>query len=723
MQRSSIYTFAQLDRLLDPRSVAIVGVSENPASFGARTLAALDAYDGEIHPVNAKYGQVAGRACHASLRALPAPPDCVVAAVPRQAVHEVVAEAVAVGAGGVVVYASGFAETGLQEREELQRSLTELVQGTGTRLLGPNCLGLLAGHSALQATFTHVPHPPRPARAPGIGLVSQSGALGMALLQAAARGVEFSHMIAPGNACDVDVADLIGYLAEDEHCAVIACVFEGTSSPARLLQAGELARRRRKPVLVCKIASGEEGAAAAMSHTGSVAGSDAAWQALFERAGFIVVDHFDALVETASFFRKAPAWRGSGAAVISPSGGAGILCADAAERCGVPLPQPSAAATALLRSVVPEFGAARNPCDVTAQVINDAGSLARCAAALLGDEGVGALVVPHITAYPEATQRTLAIGQVARDAGAAYCVVWMSEWLEGPGAEDMERDPTAAVFRSPERCFAALAAWNRFQSAGAAMDGVEPAGGLPGGESTAAARAALADTPPGTVLSERPAKRLLAMHGIAVVPERLARSAAEAADAADALGYPVVLKVESAAIPHKTEAGVVRLNLADAAAVEAAYEDVMARALRHAEPGRIDGVLVQPMVRGGVEILVGGRVDPDFGPMVVVGLGGVFVELLRDTVSALAPISPAMARGLLERLRGRRLLDGFRGSAPVNVDRLAETIAAVSRFLASHADLLDELDINPLICEGDRVVAVDALIVRNRNHHPNEETP
>lgn len=716
MQRSSLYTRAQLDRLLDPKSVAIVGVSENPASFGARTLAALEAYEGEILPVNAKYDRVAGRTCHASLRALDAPPDCVVAAVPRQAVHEVVADAVAVGAGGVVVYASGFAETGLADREELQRSLAALVRGTGTRLLGPNCLGVLAGHSALQATFTHVPHPPRPARTPGIGLVSQSGALGMALLQAAARGVEFSHMIAPGNACDVDVADLIGYLAEDPHCAVVACVFEGTSSPARLLKAGEVARRRGKPVLVCKIASGEEGAAAAMSHTGSVAGSDAAWQALFERAGFVVVDHFDALVETASFFRKAPGYRASGAAVISPSGGAGILCADAAERCGVPLPQPSEQATGLLRAVVPEFGSARNPCDVTAQVINDAGSLARCAQALLGDAGVGALVVPHITAYPEATRRTLAIGQVARDAGAAYCVVWMSEWLEGPGAADMERDPTAAVFRSPDRCFAALAAWSRFHAAGGAAD--VPA--VPQ-EQAGASRAALADMPAGAVLSERSAKRLLAMHGIAVVPERLARSADQAVDAATALGYPVVLKVESGDIAHKTEAGVVRLNLADAAAVHSAYEAVMAQALRHAAADRIEGVLVQPMVRGGIEVLVGGRVDPDFGPMVVVGLGGIFVELLRDTVSALAPIDARAARGLLDRLRGRRLLDGFRGSAPVDLDRLAETVAAVSRFLAAHADLIDELDVNPLICEASRIVAVDALIVRSQHNHPRRQ--
>jgi len=711
-KRNEIYTHTALRCLLHPSAVAVVGASGNVDSFGARTLANLVSYTGTIYPVNPKYSSLAGHRCFPSLSALPVVPDCVIAAVPRDAVEPLVTEAVAVGAGGVVIYASGFAELGGQQASD-QLRIVQSAADSNTRILGPNCVGMMNGKLSLIATFAWIEKPPQPEDSPGIGLVSQSGALGMALLQARARGVPFSHMIAPGNSSDVDVADLIAYLAEDDACSVIACVFEGISSPTMLLQAAEVAHRNRKPVLVCKIATGQEGAHAAISHTGSLAGSQAIYDALFRRCGFIAVDNFEALVEVASFFHKAPPWKGAGAAIISPSGGGGILCADWAERAGVPLPQPSEAVCKTLQSIVPSFGAARNPCDVTAEVLNNPNALYECAEAMLSDQDVGALVMPHISAYPAATARTLAVAAAAHAAGAAYCVVWMSEWLEGPGACEIEAHETVSLFRSAQRCFQTLAAWRQWhEQLSTTVPPVKTPAAL---ARVHAVRLGLCGTPPGTIMTERPAKALLRHYGIQAVPDQLVCTAQAAVEAATAIGFPVVIKVASPAIPHKTEAAVVRLALESADAVTTAYNDVMANALNHADAADIEGVLVQPMLPAGVEVLIGGRVDPHFGPLVVVGLGGIFVELLDDALTAIAPVTEGEALKMLNRLKGRKLFNGFRGQASVDLWALANTVSAVSRMIVDNADLIAEIDVNPLICNGDRIVAVDALIVRSQN--------
>ncbi|MEO9229081.1 MAG: acetate--CoA ligase family protein [Devosia sp.] len=705
---------ASLQRMLAPQSVALVGASQNPASFATRTLQNLAHFTGTIYLVNAKYESIGQARCYPNLASLPEVPDCVIAAIPRDGTEAVVAEAVRVGSGGVLLYASGYSETGLDERTEQQIALVNQVTGTGTRLLGPNCMGLINAQSGFAGTFAHVPERISRRDGRGIGLVSQSGALGVALVQAVQRGVSFSHMLACGNSCDVDVADLIAYLAEDPACGVIACVFEGTNAPQRLLQAAAVARKNGKPVVVCKIASGEEGAAAAMSHTGSLAGSSAGYQALFHRAGFVLVEDFEALVETAGFFAKAPPWRAAGAAILSPSGGGAILCADWAEKAGVPMPQPGEAASAALRTVVPEFGSARNPCDVTAQVINDPVSLQKCAQIFCEEPAIGALVMPHITAYAAATNRTLALAAVVREAGVPLCVVWMSEWLEGPGAIELEASESVCLFRSARRAFATLAAWNAWSTGQQEL--AEPHTGRRASPPHARSRAAeqLAVLHDRTALTEREAKQVLSTYGVAVASDTVVQSEEDAVQAARKVGYPVVLKVESADIAHKTEAGVVKLSLASDDAVRAAYTQILANAAQAVPGATLQGVLVQPMLPPGLEMLVGGRIDPLFGPMVVVGFGGVLVELLKDSAAALAPVSPVHAKRMLVSLRGASLLSGYRGSEAVDIDVLAIAIARISELISDHASVLSEIDVNPLICAGQRVVAVDGLIIGRR---------
>ncbi len=694
------YTRAELARLIAPRSVAVVGASPRAGSFGMRTLENLAHYGGAVYPVNAKYERIGERACYASLAALPQPPDCVVLVVPREAAEAALEEAAAARAGSAIVYASGYGEMAREDAARAQRRLGGIARAAKMPMLGPNCMGLV--NHALGAGLSFIPEYARaPRQAGSIAVVSQSGALGYSLAQAWDRGLGIRYFFSVGNCADIDVGDLIAAMAEDPDCKAIACLFEGAASAARMLEAGERARRADKPVIVCKLGTSEDGAAAARSHTGSLAGSAVAWRALFERAGFVPVEDYDALLEYARFFAAAGKPLARGVAVISSSGGAGVMAADKAAQHGVPMPQPLETTGAALRALVPEFGAARNPCDPTGQVLNNPDSFGQCCRALLADPQYGALVVPSTVAVVETVKdRVPAMAALAREQPKPVAQVWLSEWLQGPGSGEYEKDERIPLFRSMQRCFGAIAAWHAL-----ADRKIEAAPRLSPPGAAQAARQVLAAA--GNALSERESKRVLAAYGVSVVAERLARSADEAAAAARALGYPVAMKAESPSILHKTELGVVRLGVADEADLRRAYAEIAAGARGH----ELRGVLVQPMVPG-VEVIVGARVDPAVGPLVLVGSGGVLVEMVQDSVAALAPVSQAQALAMLKRLKGYRLLSGFRGSAPVNLEALADAIARVSELAADLAGEFEELDVNPLRCGAQRVVAVDALLTR-----------
>ncbi|MBN8751529.1 ATP-grasp domain protein [Xylophilus ampelinus] len=709
-QARGVYTHDELVRMFDPKSVAIVGASANPASFGARTLASLSKFSGSIFLVNGKYEELEGRRCYKSLCAIGEVPDCVVAAIPREAVEDLVRESVQLGVGGLVIFASGFGESGDPQWEAAQRRIVELTRNSKTRLLGPNCLGVVNGLTGFHAVFANAPTKPIHPGGRKIGLISQSGALGMGLAQACERGVSFSHVFTLGNACDVDVADQISYLSGDPGCDVIACVFEGTEAPQRLLEAGRLAKDAKKPVVIFKLATGESGAEAAKSHTGALAGSSAAYDAFFERAGFVTVSEFEELLETAAFFAKAPRPKAAGVAVLTPSGGAGILAADQAELHGVPMPQPGPDLQQLLAKHIPSFGAARNPCDVTAQILNNPVSFPACAEGFLSQPDIGAIAVPNGYAHEAGSQRIIAIGPLARDVGKIVCAYWLTGWLEGPGAFDLETDPNVALFRTTARCFRTLASWHKWW---AGLDLAIEHGSRLTATGVADSVADMLDRAQGVrTLAESQSKEVLSAYGVPVVSERLVQSAEAALTVARGIGFPVVIKVESPDLPHKTEAGVVRLNIRDEEELAAAYIEVMGNAAKVEPPPRINGVLVQPMVTAGVEIMVGGRVDPLFGPLIVVGMGGVMVELLRDTVVQQAPVYAAGAARMLRRLQGYRLLQGFRGAAAVDEAALCKVIQRVSEMIADQRSRVEEVDVNPLICSAERILAVDALVVK-----------
>jgi acyl-CoA synthetase (NDP forming) len=711
-KRTTVYRHAELRRLLHPQSVAVIGASARAGSFGERVLLNQENYSGRTYPVNARYDRIGDAVCYPSVAALPEVPDCAVITAARDAVEEIVLDCVKAGVGGVIIFASGYSEMGRPDRIEAQERLAAIARESGVRIVGPNCIGVVNAVLDSRITFMNITPIPPP-RPHAVGIISQSGALGMALAQAVVRGASFSHVMTSGNSCDVDMADFVSYLADDPACTAIACVFEGMASPERLLLAAEYAWQKDKPLIVYKMATGEEGAAAAMSHTGSLAGSHAAYRAVFQRAGAVLVENFESLVETASFFAKAPPPQAKGAAIVSASGGGAIMAADRAEQHGVPLPQPGDALREILTTRIPDFGAARNPCDVTGQILNDPESLNVCAGAFLADPQYATLVVPMTYGYAASAQRIPVYDRLARENGKMVCIAWQAEWLEGPGVKEAEGSDHVALFRSMSALFAALAAWTWRAERRAAEHETIPS--TP--EGTRRAARALIDEAGGRMLTEREAKAVLALYGVPVVGERLTSGPEDAVNAAAALGYPVVLKVESPDLPHKTEAGVIRLNLRNADDVRAAYDAVMANAAAVSPPPRINGVLVQPMVPQGVEMVVGARIDPLFGPLVVVGLGGILVELLKDTALAPAPVTHRDALALLGQLKGERLLRGFRGMEPVDLDRLADVICRVSRFAADHRDAIAELDLNPLICAGSRITAVDALIAPATERH------
>jgi acyl-CoA synthetase (NDP forming) len=709
--RRDVYGHEALKRLIDPQSLAIVGLSRNEASFGARTARNTAFFTGRRYGVNPKADELYGIPCYGAISALPEVVDCVVLAVPLEAVEALVEECAAAGIGGCIIYASGFAETGRPERIALQARLTAIARASALRIVGPNCIGLINNVSQAGMSFSSS-YGVRLPRTGTIGIASQSGGLGQSIAQAAERGGAYSHFMAAGNSCDVDVADYVGYLAGDPACKVITCVAEGLADGERFLQAGELALAADKPVVMYKVATGAAGAKAAMSHTGVLAGANAAFEAAYRRAGIINVGNIEEVYETASFLAKAGRPKAAGVAVVAASGGACIITLDKAEEFGVNMPPPQPQTQQVLDANVPDFGAPNNPCDITAQVATNPESYAACAEAMLADAGYSALVVMAPSIIPVITPRNIAMfSALAAQAGKPVCMSWLSEWKDGPGAAECEADPHVARFPSTASTFRTLAAWQRREQA---ITGPRPrARGQAGDLHPAAAwvRGMLAHA--GKNLTEREAKEILAQYDIPVVADRVVQNAADAMAAAQACGFPVVLKIESPDIPHKTEAGVVRLNLKDQAAVLTAYGEIMAAAGRVSPPPQIAGVLVQPMIAAGVEIVVGSQIDATFGPMVVVGLGGIMVELFKDSAAELAPVNLHQAQAMLARLKGTALLNGFRGSAPVEIGRLAEIIVAVSELAADFADEIAEIDINPIICSPGRTVAVDGLIIRH----------
>lgn len=707
----SIYGAADLSRLINPEVVAVVGASETPGSFGERTLSNMSAFTGKVFAINPKYTSLLGRPCVPTLTDMPESPDCIVLCVARPMVEGMIEIAASVGAGGVIVYASGFAETAKPDRIEAQQRVMEISRRTGVRVVGPNCVGLANTRTGAGLNFMPGYAGMGHRRGP-IGIVSQSGALGYTVLQGMERGIGFSHYLAAGNSCDVDVCDFISYLAEDDDTRAIICLFEGVKDGSRFLAAARKARNAGKALIVYKAGNSEVSGKAAMSHTGTMVGSSVAYRTAFADTGAIAVDDLESVLETASFFAKTePPKSGRGVGILATSGGAAVICADKAEYYGVPLPPLEAKTAHALHEVVPDFGSVANPSDLTAEVLKTSETFGFCLDAFLNDSSFSALVMPLIFAHSASSgARAPTIIDAAARTGRPLAVVWMNEWYQGPGSHLLDADPKVCMFRSADRCFATLRAWFDWHDQRPPLQSDLIRRSSPKAMQDARAILAGASTR-GAALSEAESKQVLSSYGIPIPQEMLVGNPEEAVAAAQRIGGPVALKIVSPDILHKTEVGGVRLGLSTPQEISKAAADILASALHYAPQARVDGISVQQMAPAGVEIVLGIKNDAQFGPMIAVGLGGTMVELLQDTAVRLVPVSDQTARSMLASLRGYALLMGFRGQSGVDIEGLVDIICRLSELAHDLSDTIDQIDINPVIVGSSGVMAADALIV------------
>lgn len=692
-----------LDALMSPRSIAIIGASQEATKIGGRPVDLLrrHGYAGRIYPVNPKAALVQGLKAYASVADIPETPDLAIIAVDAERASEAVEQCAARGVRSVVVFSSGFAELGEQGRA-MQERLRLAARRTGMRVLGPNCLGAVSIADKSIATFSIVLEHGMPA-AGSLGIVSQSGNLGSYTMRLASeRGVGVSRFITTGNECDIDIADGIAWMARDPATKVILCCLEACRDAGRLIAALEEARDAGKPVIAMKIGTSAAGQAAAASHTGAMAGSDAVFDALFARCGAVRVRSIDELIDlghAASILLPDRLPKGPGIAILTASGGFGVLLADAAQSVGLTLPELGQETQRQILELVP-FASARNPVDATAQMSSRPDLLAKIMSAVVADERADTVILPLPFSLHLPRLRSIYMDTL-RDIRAQFPDRPVILCVDGP--EDALTELHALGFPTVESfdgCCAAVAALVRLQAVSKHpqdVPTVEPARPLPAE----------------AFRHELGAKRALADAGVPVLAERLVHDADAAARAATEIGYPVVLKIASPDLPHKTEAGGVVVGVGSEAEVRRAYAQMRDRVATKAPHAAIDGVIVAPMAKGVAELILGSRIDPVFGPVVMVGLGGIFAEILQDSAVQMAPVSETQAMAMLKSLKAFAVLDGARGRPRADLDAAARAVAALSRFAAAHADTIAEIDINPLLlrAEGEGAVALDALLI------------
>jgi acyl-CoA synthetase (NDP forming) len=687
-----------LAELFEPRSIAMIGASSDPRKISGRPIQFLktSGFGGAVYPVNPQRSEVQGIAAYRSLADVPGPVDLAIIGLPATGVDDAVSSCIDKGVKSIVLFSAGFAETGPAGLGAQDR-LVARCRSAGIRLLGPNCLGLASFRSGAYATFSHSMEFAPPV-AGAIAMVSQSGAVGTyALVKGVRRGLRFSRFVATGNEADIDVADCIAWLADDPETEVIIGYMESCRDGRRLAGALERARSAGKPVALLKGGTSAAGSEAAASHTGALAGADAVYDAAFAATGTARATSIDELLDIAYAASQPVLPKGPRLGVITVSGGFGVMMADAAADTDIVLPPVSANAQAKIREVLP-FAATTNPVDMTPQMLNDFGVLPPVLSALFQDDAFDSIAFffgsmgldPHVNA--RIADVILESRRAFPDRLFAACM------MTTPDVRAALEAGGVCVFEDPERLVRAVARLAGFRKSFANATATALSARIGG---AAPLRAGL---------SEATAKAVLADAGIPFAPERVARSADEAALAAGTIGNPVALKIVSADIAHKTEVGGVVLNVPREAA-STAYAALIDRVRTAAPAAKIDGVSVAPMIAGGIETILGTVNDPDFGPVVVFGLGGVFVETVADVALRLAPVDEAEAEAMIRSIKGFPVLTGARGTEPADLDTLARSISALSRFAAQHAFDVASIDINPFIALPRGGCAVDALIV------------
>ncbi|MDR6858410.1 acetate--CoA ligase family protein [Variovorax guangxiensis] len=699
-----------LDALFKPRSIAIFGASEDVTKIGGRPLQFLQKYGyrGAIYPINRKGGTVQSLQAYANVADLPEAPELAVMAVPPESVLEAVKDCAARGVRAAVILSSGFSEMG-EAGNRLQAEIGQVARSSGMRVVGPNCLGSIGVADKSIATFSVALESAFPT--PGhVGIVSQSGNLGSYTMRLAVdRGIGISRLLTTGNECDVDIADGIASLATDPATSVILCCMETCRDAGKLVRALAMAREAGKPIVVLKVGVSDAGSEAAASHTGALAGSDAVFDVVLRNGGAIRVPSIEQLLDVGhavSVVGTARAPKGNRAALVTASGGFGVLMADAASAQGLDLPKLSARTQERILSALP-YASPGNPVDMTAQVSSRPELLVQVLSAVAEDPACDAVILQSAYAFQMPRLRDVyiaALEQVRRDHPSRLILLCCK--APGDTIAQLNRLGFPTVETIDAAC-STLAALVRLGTRG------EPI-------ATAAASSSTDALLQEAFANEASAKAALAQAGVPVLKEITAASRDAALAAAREIGFPLVLKIVSPDIAHKTEVGGVVVGVRSEAQLAHEYDSLLARVAQKAPQARIAGVLVAQMAQGGVELILGTKKDPVFGPVVMVGLGGIFAEVLREVALQIAPLTEAQATQMLRSLKAFPLLDGARGRAKADVAAAARAVAALSQFAARHADVVAEIDINPLVVmdQGQGAFALDALLVPETKGKP-----
>jgi acyl-CoA synthetase (NDP forming) len=700
-----------LDSFFAPKSIALIGASRDKEKIPGRLLSMLrkNEYPGAIYPINPNYGDIDGLKCYKSIAEIGAPIDLAVIIIPARAVVTALEECAAAGVKNAVIISSGFAEEG-GDSASMQDQIVAIAKRTGMRISGPNAEGFMSEVQKVAATFSPTVdikpgHVPLVATQKRIAVVAQSGGIGFAIKhRAKAIGVAISYCVSAGNECDLGAGEFLDYMVQDASTDVILLFIEGIRDVDKFLAAANRAAEIGKPVIVTKVGRSGAGERAAASHTASMAGWSAAYDAVFAKYGFIVSNDLDETVTIAAVLASNPLPRGDRVAVLTVSGGGGIWGADTVSMQGLQVPELSPGIQTQIKQWMPSYGSAKNPVDVTAQGVSTGGLQKSIELFDKSGEVDATLVVLSLSSETRMWFKEAELKPVLSAQNKP--VVFYSYTLPSDFARRELAKSGVVVLTGLTHAGVALKRLAEYAKFKLAADADVAA--LPARDLSVYLRA--------PTLSEADSKALLRAASIAL-PDEVLVAERDALDAAiEQVGFPLVMKIQSPDIAHKSEVGGVRVGIATKGEAFSAYRDLLESARTHRPNAAIQGVLVCPMAKKGVEIIIGTLLDKTFGPMVMVGLGGVTTELFRDVVYRPAPVGVAEAEKMLDELKAAPLLRGFRGAPKADVAALAKLISEVSVLAARSRDQVSEIELNPVLVHpiGQGVTIVDALVVQRK---------
>ncbi|QQK80338.1 acetate--CoA ligase family protein [Salicibibacter cibi] len=694
-----------IERLLNPGSIAIVGVSKDFTSISGKPMKNLirHQFEGDIYPVNPKYEEIEGFTCFPSLLDVPGKIDVALIAVSSKRMMQILSECEQKQVRSVILFGSGFAETG-EDGERLQAEVLEKAKKAGITILGPNCIGLLNVRTSIPLGFSTSFETEEGFLSGNVGFASQSGALGFSLFGLAQEeNIGFSHVINTGNQMDIHTLDCIDYMLEDDGTDVVAGYLEGIPDGEMLIRLAKRAKALKKPLIMLKAGRSEIGRKAAMSHTASLTGSDETFQAIAKQYGLVVANDVDDMIDLMKVFSRGKQTNGNNVVTISNSGAAGIAMADYSEPLGLELVRLPNETQAKVEEIIPSYGSALNPIDITAQALKEQHILTDTLEVLINEDEVNVIVVQTTFGGELGQNICEKIAEIDKTTEKPIVVtITGTTEITGEGRAILEKASVPVYKTSYKTMFAVkhLADFSRF-----CLKEEKDPFELPAIEER--------DDPTGIWTEVRVKKELFSL-GIRIPQGTLIKDREHLQKVKANVPYPVVCKGISKDVLHKTDAGSVKVNIKNAVELEDAYESIASSLRAYNPDADIDGILAEEMLQDeSVEMFIGVKEDPQFGPLIVCGLGGIFVEVLQDISIRHAPIDAEEASDMLKELKGYPLLEGIRGGSRRDIPALAETLARISQYASTHNGHIQEMDINPLWVfeEGQDVAALDGIIV------------